>query len=339
MGFRDFQRHGWAPEQNPEYQRARSDRILLGGLTAASILVASLALTAENWPEVEKYKDWDEPTWMAIPPGCEMDAFQFKKLVVDKPKEDSQGGLLERERANITDNNAINVVNASIEKSQARKFNPGEFNLLESVLQLRRALRYELETIPIADTGITIQVYSDAPEGFTVNDDAVQELFLAPLLNTDTYRDPHIRAIMECLSERIIQDKELAGVTISLYISGNPEFRFYNGRLQIVPQDKAADSSRGFALPHLHASALGMDIIDIYPMGIAPGEADPEKASEAATGLLAHELIHELIVLFDTNTHYDPEETFVKNVEKHLKAQVYPQGYPIAIRYDDDHHA
>ena len=142
-------------------------------------------------------------------------------------------------------------------------------------------------THTVPETGITVIVHSESP--IPVDTDELERLVTLPFDHLDAFTDPRLRALWSCYATRVLEDRELDGTQLRVYVPSDPTvcIRDYEFRMQ---DGRRCDVS-GFALPavRIHARMAGMPLMELDTAGsmlVAPGDA----ARRSSTFL--HELAH-----------------------------------------------
>jgi hypothetical protein len=139
-------------------------------------------------------------------------------------------------------------------------------------------------------TGVTVEVRTDGT-GVRVDLGALDRLLVA-MLHAD-YDDARIQALMDCYRERTVDDRELDGSRLRLYVPDDPTLCFRG--LVLAGRDSGRCDATGIAVPEIALpQRSGVDLRWPATIAIAPGQS-PEATYPAelrAALFLVHEFMH-----------------------------------------------
>ncbi len=221
----------------------------------------------------------------------------------------------------------LTEVNGSVHdvRSTARNFESAGIRPFQTVETIRTFFDYPQESYTSPTSGIEFVFYSDeADAGWMVDPEAFDELFHFSLTAEHEYGHPSVNHVVNCLRERIIDNREFAGKEYSIYIPSNPRTCLGNGRIiNLVNTPDAACHQRGFAPPKLDVSYGPFEIMEGKIMILTGGRNDDTRYTSMNMNRLAfHESIHATTVLpGERSFRMDPNEKWAKYQERILLAE------------------
>lgn len=190
----------------------------------------------------------------------------------------------------------------------------------------------------LASSGMRVAVLSDGP--LEVDLDALDALARTWLERTDLYDDPRMRALVSCYRRRVLDERELAGSTLRIFVPADPRTCFNAARLV----DRADGcTALGVTFPRVPGSlrVLGVEVARLRNHAtiiVSPG-VERHRGADLA---LARELVHELSHHIDNAlglppwagslTQYEQRAYYVETVVG-ARVAADPSVLPLAIRY------
>ncbi len=181
-------------------------------------------------------------------------------------------------------------------------------------------------------SGMNIEIYNTGEELERVIDpEAFDDLFHLTLTADIEYMDPKMEFVMDCVENKVLEDKELAGNTVKILIPSTRDYCIDNIKLIRVDNPyKNSCTQIGGALPEIEVEFLFWKMYHEQPFVITAGDinaVDSDDLSHEFNLLVFHEALHRMMYDLGLNPRMHPDERHLEYVELYLDQALQPPVY------------
>ena len=172
-------------------------------------------------------------------------------------------------------------------------------------------------------SGIKFEIYNTGEEPERVIDpEVLDELFHFSLTTEVNHANPKIYQLMECVSEKVIEDRVLEGESVKIIIPSTADYCISNWLLKRVSDSEDNDCTQtGAALPKIELEFLNFKPYSEEYFFLTAGDISAESQQELNTRInrmFLHESIHKIFYMLGVTPRKDPDEQIVKYLENVL---------------------
>jgi hypothetical protein len=180
-------------------------------------------------------------------------------------------------------------------------------------------------------SGIEVVIY--APENVAIDREKFTELFHAPLrLEPQSVEHEGTRQLLDCYRQSILQERKFEGELFRVYIAPDKGYCIDEWRFKRESEVKQC-LGQGFTPPMVDLDLVGLTLGE-YRFMMLSTKSMGQDANRKMSQLIIHEGFHALSNVMEKQPfRLNPDEQLTKYVENLTLSQLYPNGLPIAIRY------
>ncbi len=204
-------------------------------------------------------------------------------------------------------------------------------NRPDDILLVPGNFTHELSAFTMESTGIHVRVLTDQPASIEVRPDVIEQMFNTPMERWDIFVDDSIRDFFYCAKQKLLDNQEASGTTLSIYLPSQPNYYIDGAYARGFTEQRPISVRTGFDIPNL--KPFGIDMLP-HKLFISGTSTSVYVANLKITGSFMHEAIHEMTRLVDAQPLLHKDEEFALQAEKQIMALFYDGIVQAPFAYD-----